>query len=170
MDLYVDGNIAQMVGPEDAARYFVRLLGVDARSLRPALSERPPRAFFITDSAARAVRPPLVINGRTLDYAVSDAGTVVPQRMWSSGNPADAQRYAGTPLNMPIFFVRCDQATLGLTLHEAQESGRGRPPLDLLGARNPAPIGNGHTIYVRINVSIFSSSINYRASCVELVR
>ena len=169
MDLYVDGNIAQMVGPEDAARYFVRLLGVDARSLRPALSERPPRAFFVTDFAARAVRPSLSINGRPLDYAITDAGTVVPQRMWSSGNPADAQRhYASTSLNMPVFFVRCDQVTLGLTLLEAQEGGRGRGPLELLGARNAAPIGNGHTIYVRINVSIFS--ISDRASCVEILR
>src|SRR5260221_14450725 len=31
MDLYVDGNIAQMSGPQGAAQYFARLLGVDAR-------------------------------------------------------------------------------------------------------------------------------------------
>jgi hypothetical protein len=155
MDLYIDGNIAQMVGPEDAARYFVRLLGVDARSLRPAISEQPLHAFFITDLAAQAVRPSLAINGRPLDYAITDTGTVVPQRMWSSGNPVDAQRYASVSLNMPIFFIRCDQATLGLTLLEAVEGGRGRRPLGLFGARNAAPIGNGHTMYVRINVSIF---------------
>src|SRR5260221_9961272 len=103
MDLFIDGNIAQMVGPEDGARYFVRLLGVDARSLRPAISERPPHAFFITDLAAQAVRPSLAINGRPLDYAITDAGTVVPQCMWSSGNPADVQRYADISLNMPVF-------------------------------------------------------------------
>ena len=156
MNLYIDGNIAHMVGPEDAARYFVRLLGVDARSLHPAISDRPPHAFFITDLAAQAVRPSLAINGRPLDYAITDAGTVVPQRMWSSGNPADVQRYANVSLNMPVFFVRGDQGTLGLTLLEAVEGGRGRGLLGLLGAHNAAPIGNGHTMYVRINVSILS--------------
>jgi len=161
MDLYIDGNIAQMVGPEDAARYFVRLLGVDMQSLRPAISEQPPHAFFIPDPAMQAVRPSLAINGRPLDYAVTDAGTVVPQRMWHSGNPADVQRYANVSLNMPVFFVQCDQVTLGLNLLEAVEGGRGRGrgTLRLLGARNAAPIGNGHTIYIRINVSISISTI-----------
>lgn len=159
MDLYIDGYVAQTVGPEDAARYFVRLLGVDAQSLRPAISEQPLHAFFITDSAMQTVRPSLAIDGRSLDYAITDAGTVVPQRMWHSGNPADAQRYANVSLNMPVFFVQCDQATLGLTLLEAVKGGSDRGTLKLLGARNAAPIGNGHTIYVRINVSISLSTI-----------
>ena len=158
MDLYIDGYIAQMVGPEDAVRYFVRLLGVDAQSLRPAISEQPPHAFFITDSAMQTVFPSLAINARLLDYPITDAGTVVPQRMWCSGNPADAKRNANVSLNMPVFFVQCDQVTLGLTLLEAVES-RGRGTLRLFGARSAAPIGNGHTIYIRINASIFLSMI-----------
>ena len=160
MDLYIDGNIAQMVGPEDAARYFVRLLGFDVRSLRLAMSEQPPHAFFIPDSAVHTVHPSLAINGRSLDYAITDAGTVVPQRMWHSGNPADAQRYVNVPLNMPVFFVQCDQVTLGLNLLDAMEGGRGRRTLRLLGASNPAPIGNGHTTYIRINASISLSIIS----------
>ena len=161
MDLYIDGNIAQMVGPEDAARYFVRLLGVDMQSFHPAISEQPPHAFFIPDSAMQAVRPSLAAIGRSLDYAITDAGTVVPQRMWHSGNPADAQRYANVSLNMPVFFVQCDQVALGLNLLDAVEGGRGRGrrTLRLLGARNAAPIGNGHTMYIRINVSISLSTI-----------
>ena len=158
MDLYIDGYIAQMVGPKDAARYFVRLFGVDTQSLRPAISGRPPHAFFLTESAVQTIRSSLVNNARLLDYAITDAGTVVPQRMWYSGNPADAQRHANISLNMPVFFVQCDQITLGLTLLEAVES-RGRGTLRLFDARNAAPIGNGHTAYIRINASIFLSTI-----------
>jgi hypothetical protein len=167
MDLYIDGYIAQMAGPEDAARYFVRLFGVDAQSLHPTISEQPPHAFFSTDPAVQTVCPSLAINARLLDYAITDAGTVVPQRLWCSGNPADAQRYANISLNMPVYFVQCDQITLGLTLLEAAEGGHGRGTPRLLSARNAAPIGNGHTMYVRIKVSIFS--INDRASCREIV-
>jgi hypothetical protein len=112
--------------------------------------------LFITDSAVQAVRPSISINGRSLDYTITDAGTIVSQHIWYSGNPADLQRYINVSLNMPVFFVRCDQVTLGLTLVEAVKS-RGRGTLRLFGARNAAPIGNGYITCIRINASISPS-------------
>ena len=150
MDLFVDGNIAQMLSPEGAARFFSRLLGVDARSLRPTVSQERPHAFFITSSDVQSARPSLAINGRPLDYTISQVGTVVPQRMWSSGIPSDAQRFANASLNMPVFFVNNDHATLGLPLLKAVEGSCAT----LIGAGDTAPIGNGSTMYIRINVGL----------------
>jgi hypothetical protein len=152
MDLFVDGNIAQMFSPEGASRFFARLLGVDPRSLRPTLSQEKLYAFFITSSAVQSARPSLGIDGRPLDYAITHAGTVVPQRMWASGIPSDVQHYANTSLNMPAFFVHNDRATLGLPLLKAVNGSRAT----LLGADDTAPIGNGSTMYIRINVGILS--------------
>jgi hypothetical protein len=150
MDLFVDGNIAQMLSPEGAARFFSRLLGVDARSLRPTVSQERLHAFFITSSDVQSARPSLAINGRPLDYTISQVGTVVPQRMWSSGIPSDAQRFANASLNMPVFFVNNDHATLGLPLLKAVEGSCAT----LIGAGDAAPIGNGSTMYIRINVGL----------------
>ena len=144
MDLYVDGNIAQMYSPEGAMRYFSRLLGVDARSLRPTVSQEQPLPFFITNPT-----------GRPLDYAITHAGTIVPQRMWSSGSPSDARRQANVSLNMPIFFVNTDYVTLGLPLLNAITGDRST----LLGASNVAPVGNCSTLYIRIIVSDSSSTL-----------
>jgi hypothetical protein len=152
MDLFVDGNIAQMFSPEGAVRFFARLLGVDARSLRPTVSQERLHAFFVTSSDVQSARPSLAINGRPIDYTISQAGTVVPQRMWSSGIPSDAQLFANASLNMPVFFVHNDRATLGLPLPKAVGGSRAT----LLGAGDPAPIGNSSTMYIRINVGILS--------------
>ena len=136
-------------------RYFSRLLGVDGRSLRPTVSQEIPHAFFFTSTAVQNARPSssLVINGRPLDYAISQVGTVVPQRMFSSGSPIDAQRCANVSLNMPVFFVHNDRVTLGLAL--AMPGAVGGDSATLLGAGDAAPVGNGSSLYVRINVSIF---------------
>ena len=150
MDLFIDGNISQMFSPEGAARFFARLLGVDPRSLRPTVSQERLHAFFITSSAVQSARPSLGIDGRPLDYAITHAGTVVPQRMWSPGLPSDTQCYANTSLNMPVFFVHNDRATLGLPLPKAVGGSRAT----LLGAGDAAPIGNSSTMYIRINVGI----------------
>jgi hypothetical protein len=138
-----------MFSPEGAARFFARLLGVDARSLRPTVSQGRLHAFFIMSSDVQSARPSLAINGRPLDYAISQAGTVVPQRMWSSGIPS---ALGNTSLNMPVFFVHNDHATLGLPLPRAVGGSRAT----LLGAGDTAPIGNGSTMYIRINVGILS--------------
>lgn len=162
MDIYVDGNIAQMSGPQGAAQYFARLLGVDARSLHPTVTQDWPYAFFITSSAVQTARPYLDINVRPIDYAISQAGTVVPQSMWSPGNPLDGQRYANVPLNMPIFFVPVDRVALGLPLLRAVEGGHAN--IQIQGANDAAPIGNGSTMYIRVRVRIFSPSVG---SCIS---
>jgi hypothetical protein len=145
MDLYIDGNIAQTFSPEGAARHFSRLLGVDSRSLRPVVSQERPHAFFVASSATQNARPSLDVNGQPLDYAISQVGTVVPQRMFLSRNPTDL-------LNMPIYFVHTDRVTLGLVLARSGTIRSERATL--LGAGNPAPVGNGSTLYLRINVRI----------------
>jgi hypothetical protein len=159
MDLYIDGNIAQMFSPEGAMRYFGRLLGVDVQFLRPMASQEQPHPFFLTSPAVENVRPSLAINGRPLDYAISRAGTVVPQRMWSSGTPTDARRQANVLLNMPIFFIHDDRVTLGLPLLRAVPGDC--PEATLLGAGDTTPIGNCSTMYIRINVCIFLLQRSY---------
>ena len=152
MDLFIDGNISQMFSPEGAALFFARLLGVDPRSLRPTLSQERLHAFFITSSAVQSARPSLAINGRPLDYAITQAGTVVPQRMWTSGIPSGAQHFANASLNMPVFFVHNHGTTLGLPLLRAVNGSREA----LIWAGDTAPIGNSSTMYIRINVGILT--------------
>ncbi|KAI0249605.1 hypothetical protein BJV78DRAFT_1129465 [Lactifluus subvellereus] len=73
-------------------------------------------------------------------------GTVVPQFIWRLPNPSDAQRYAHSSLNMPIFFVRRNRVNLGLHLIMATAGDC----TVLLGAYNAAPVGDCSTTYVRI--------------------
>jgi hypothetical protein len=127
-------------------RYFTRLLGVDARSLRPTVAQERPHPFCITSAAVEDAGPSPAINARPLDYAISQAGTIVPPRMWS---PTDARRVS---LNMPIFFLNNDRVTLGVPLLGAV----GRNRVMLLGAEETAQVGNGSTLYIRVNVCIIS--------------
>jgi hypothetical protein len=90
------------------------------------------------NSAVQSARPSLAINGRPLDYAITQAGTVVPQRMWTLGIPSDARHIANASLNMPVFFVYNDDTTLGLPLLKAVNGSRAT----LIGAGDTAPIGN----------------------------
>jgi hypothetical protein len=166
MDLLVDGILAHMFGPEDAASYFSRLLKADVRSVHPTMSQEWPHAFFITSpavqgaTAAPQAPPTLYINRRPaqlLDYTIRQVGTVVPQGIWPPGND-NGNTAADTParstkaasLNMPIFFVGMDHVSLGLPLYVAIAKGDRAP---LQGAGSPAPIGHGSTTYIRITVS-----------------
>jgi hypothetical protein len=155
VDLLVDGILAQMFCPDVAALYFARLLKVNAQSLRPTMSQEWPHAFFITSPTVQIAPPSLLIDGQPawlLDHAIRNVGTVVPQRLWLQA-PSDTARHRNVSLNMPIFFVGHDRASLGLPLPVALTEGeRSLPPL--LGAGSAAPIGNGTTAYIRISVSI----------------
>jgi hypothetical protein len=97
----------------------------------------------------------LASSQRPLDFAITHAGSVVPQRLWTSGNPSDT-RFANVSLNMPVFFVQNDRVTLGLPLLSAIKGGNHRAKL--LGAGDVAPIGTCSTIYVRISVRIILES------------
>ena len=131
-------------------RFFSRLLGVDPRFLRPTVShwQERPHAFFIASPDVQGT-PSFATNGRLLDYVISQAGTVVPQRMFL-GNPTEAQRWSNGLLNMPIFFVHNDRVTLGLSLPGAV----GVSQTMLLNAANAAPLRDNSTLYIRINASL----------------
>ncbi|KAH9955295.1 hypothetical protein BC827DRAFT_1158308 [Russula dissimulans] len=149
MDLLIDGYLAQTFGPRDAESYFVRLLRVDARLLRPTVPQECPHAFVITSPAVRSIPPSLSINGQPawlLDYAIRQVGTVVPQRPWTPGYPPNSQRYT-TSMKMPIFFIHKDRINLGLPLIQAVAGDCEM----LLGASAAAPLGNCSSMYIRIN-------------------
>jgi hypothetical protein len=161
MDLSIDGNIAQTFGPEHAAEYFARLLQIDVRTLQLVGSQEWPNAFFVTSPAVQNAPPFAHINGRPawlLDYAIRQVGTVVPQRIWTPQNPSDAQRFGNVPLNMPLLFVHRDRVNLGLPLLRAAAGDC----VMLAGLGAAAPVGDGSTTYIRINVSIFPRSSPHR--------
>jgi hypothetical protein len=154
MDLCIDGNISQTFGPEGATQYFARLLRMDPRSIRITGSQEWARAFFITNPVVQNGPPSVRIDERPawlLDYAIQDVGTVVPQHIWSAPNASDAKRYGNVPLNMPIFFVHKNRVNLGLPLLRAAAGNC----MTLLSVGAAAPVGDGSTTYIRINVSIF---------------
>jgi len=150
MDLYIDGYLAQMFGPKGVGSYLLRLLGVEARSLRLNVSQEWPQAFFLTSPMVQNARPAISINGQSawlLDYAIRQVGTIIPQRAWSPGHPSDIQRHANLSLNMPIFFVQSDRVNLGLPLLKVAVGNCGM----LQGASAAAPVGDCTTTYIRIN-------------------
>ena len=110
-------------------------------------------AFLLLHPAVQGVRPVTHINklpAWILDFVMRDVGTIVPQRLWTPTATSDAQRYGTVPLNMPIFFVHTDFMTLGLPLSQAAAGACST----LLHARHPAPVGDRHTTFIRIMVSI----------------
>ena len=148
-ELYIDGNIAQMLGPQVAAAYFSRLLQVDLRSLQFIQTTDWPSTFLICNPQVPNARPFTIAHGHPawlLDFAIRPIGTVVQQRIWAPQN--EAQRLAHAPLNMPIFFVLNDRVTLGLPI----VSAAARDHMTLRGAGTPAPVGECSTTFIRINV------------------
>ena len=153
--LYIDGNIANMFGPESAAAYFSRLLQVDLSSLWFIPTKEWPSAFLIGNPQVPHARPFTITHGNPawlLDFAVRPIGTVVQQRIWAPvpRDEAKAERLAHAPLNMPIFFVLNDYVTLGLPI----VSAAARDHMTLRGAGTPAPVGECSTTFIRINVRV----------------
>jgi hypothetical protein len=146
-----------MLGTFQAPAYFSHLLHFDERHFQLVVQNS---IIFLLHPAVQNVRPITYIGNRPawlLDYMIRDVGTVVSQRLWSPATTADAQRYSTVPLRMPIFFVQRDRTTIGLPLNYAM-SGQCSALLD---ARLPAPVGTGHTTFIRIMVSIFPSRSSY---------
>ena len=151
-DIYIDGYISQMFGSEGAATYFARLLQVNTATLRPLLITSPewPSMFFICNPLMPLACPFATINGQPawlLDFTIKSIGTVVQQRIWAPHN--EVQRHIHGPLNMPIFFVLKDSVTVGLPILTAAA----RDIMTLRGAGTPAPVGEGSSTLIRINVS-----------------
>ena len=150
-----------LLGTVQAQGYFSHLLRFDERVFQLVVSDG---SFLLLYPALQDVRPITCIGNRLawlLDYMLRDVGTVVSQRLWSPAATADAQRYSTVPLHMPIFFVQGDPTTIGLPLNHAA-SGQCSA---ILNARLPAPVGSGHTTFLRIMVSIFSSCSSYEQLC-----
>jgi hypothetical protein len=82
-----------------------------------------------------------------LDFTIRSIGTVVQQRIWAPHN--EVKRHIHGPLNMPIFFVLKDSVTVGLPILNAAA----RDIMTLRGAGTPAPVGEGSSTLIRINVS-----------------
>ena len=143
-DLLVDGYLSHMFGPLDAEMYHTSLLGTSSDLIpRHAM---PPEGIFV------AATPPGVESNQgawEIDYAIKDAGVVIPQQIWSPRNPADAQRYVHhEQMRPPIFFALKD-GSLGLPLTAAAAGNC----MYLRGAKQVAAIGQGAHAQIRINVS-----------------
>jgi hypothetical protein len=150
-----------MLGTVQAPRYFTHLLRFDERNFELVVSNG---AFLLIHPVVQNVHPITYIGNRPawlLDYTLRDVGTVVPQTLWSPPTTADAQRYGTVPLNMPIFFIQRDRTTLGLPLNQAASGNCSA----LLNARHPAPVGNCHTTFIRIMVSMSRSRPSYEQLC-----
>lgn len=150
--MYTDGYIATMLDPTEAPSYFTRLLQYEERYLQLYITPDS-LAFLIIGPPVQHAQHATYISNRPawlLDYKVRDCGTVVPQRIWSPASAGDAQRYCRVP-KWPIFFVSGNGMTLGIPL--TQVSVAGHFP-GLLNGHLPAPVGNGHTTYIRVKVSV----------------
>ena len=139
-----------------APEYITHILNFNERDMQLVVLNG---AFLLTHPAVQNVHPITYINTASgdrpawlLDYIVRNIGTVVPQRLWTPSNPADAQRYATVPLHMPIFFVM--NGTVGLPLNQAAAGDCA----ELLNAHQPAPVGDQSTTTIRIAVRIFPES------------
>ena len=143
-DLFVDGYLSHMFGPLDAEIYHTSLLGTES-GLIPRHAT-PPEGIFV------AAAPPGVEPNQgvwELDYAIKDAGVVIPQQIWAPRKPADAQRYVHhEQLRPPIFFALKD-GSLGLPL----TAGAAGSCMCLRGAEQVAAVGPGSHAQIRINVS-----------------
>lgn len=141
-----------MIGARVAPGYFTHLLHYEERDIQLVVLNG---AFLLIHPAVQNIRPITYINTPSgsrpawlLDYEVQN-GTVVPQILWSPATISDAQRYGTTPLHMPIFFVQRD-GTKGFPLNQAAAGNCSALP----NARQPSPVGDRHTTFIRIMVSV----------------
>jgi hypothetical protein len=155
MDFCIDGYIAYTFSPKNAVQFLTRLLGSNVWTIYLTVFQEGPRAFFI--------RGPLPTKGRPLDYVISDVGTVVPQRMWSSSqrNSMDVGGLEDGSQSMPIFFVLNHRLTVGLPLGRDITAGG----CELENAYDTVLVGGVSTLVVRINVVSFSFNSRASFSC-----
>ena len=149
-DLLIDGSVSHMFCPQDAEAYFCGLLG--RTSLPIKWHAILPGGMFCA-----ATPPGLQSNQENqeswaIDYAIKDAGSVIPQQIWTPRKSADVQRYVHhEQLRPPIFFVQKDGGSLAISLREAAVGNCSFPR----GAQQAAPVGpSSHWhLQIRINVS-----------------
>ena len=152
--LYTHGYITATFGALGASPYLTRLLQFDESLLQ--LHFTPETEAFIINPAFQHAQPSTYNRNRPawpVDYKVREQrgyGSVVPQSNLGSGTPDDAQHYNNVSLKMPIFFIHSDRKTLGLPLIRAEVGDYA----GLLNAHAPAPVGNSHTIFIPVKVSV----------------
>jgi hypothetical protein len=144
----VDGYVSGCHGPPQAERYFKCLLKSDTVSASHH-SGRDGDSFVVT-SVPPYIRSQLPNQyAWVLDRRVMDAGSVVPQTLWTPHTITDRRHHVEeAELQMPIFFLHTD-GRLGLPL-EAAVAGHCH---SLVNAQIPAPLGPQATTHIRIGVS-----------------
>jgi hypothetical protein len=145
-DLLLDGYtaITSRLDPRDAEDYHVALLK----------RERILFQWHIDVTGAFWAPPPAVLASDQhlwlIDYAVRDAGPVIPQKIWTPKKASDkVRRVDHEKLHPPIFFFHDNGRDLGLPLIEAA----GTNTISLQGAEEAAPVGQSAHAQIRINVS-----------------
>jgi hypothetical protein len=147
LDLFIDGYIAKMFGPQAAEGYHVQLLSRESRLVD---SYTRPSGSLVIFFAAPPHGLGTNLHDWAIDYATKDTGLVIPQQIWAPRNQSDAQRYVHHErLRPPIFFVHRDYGNLGLPLIEAAAGNC----MSLRDAEQTAPIGPSAHAQIRINVS-----------------
>jgi len=147
-DLLIDGYVSYMFCPQDAKAYFCSLLG--RMSLPIQWHVILPGGIFCA-----AIPPGLQSNQENqeswaIDYTIKDAGSVIPQQIWTSQKLADVQCYVcHEQLHSPIFFVQKDSGSLDISLREAMVGNC----LFLQGAQQAAPVRPSSHMQIHINVS-----------------
>jgi hypothetical protein len=144
-DLLLDGYTAvtSRFNPQEAEAYHVSLLK----------RERNLFQWNIDDTGAFWAAPPpeqVTDQDWVIDYAVRDAGPVIPQKIWAPKKSSDrVRRVDHEQLHPPIFFIHENGRDLCLPLIDAAEGRR----MYLRDAQQTARVGPSAHAQIRINVS-----------------
>ena len=149
----MDGFLAHTFSPQDA-HYFLSLLFKAPDFLQCFRVSYLWGVWYIMQDAPYVQQSPLGVRAQNsplpLDFNVGTTqGTVVPQRRWVPADEVDIRRCVEEAiLQLPIFFVNWNGG-IGFWLSDILQ-GRDR---DLYNRDSYAPLGEGETIHIRINVS-----------------
>jgi hypothetical protein len=144
-ELWVDGYIAHMFGPQSAQGYHASLLRRESRDIDWRIGALGSLLFFI--AAAPGTDP---AQDWIIDYLRRHTGMVIPQQIWVPRNRSDARRYVDhEQLHPPIFLVHRDLGDLGFPLVNVAAGNC----MSLRDANQTAPVGPGFHAQIGINVS-----------------
>ncbi|KAH9976002.1 hypothetical protein BGW80DRAFT_1250832 [Lactifluus volemus] len=149
--VHSNGYLVKMFGSRDAAFFIESLLKTTAANVQ-VYGNVPgwPNALMVSQPSVLSTRPDAYYNSNfplwLLDYIPSPSCHVIPQTIWSPPNQSDWRRYVEQAnLHMPVFFVQ-NNGTIGLPLERAVAGDT----TSLRQAREPAPLGGGHSTQIRI--------------------
>ena len=146
-DLFIDGYIAQMFDSQVAEEYYVSLLRRELGPIQLQADVTGTGAFFASPPAG----PTSNQHDWVIDYAVTDTGPVIRQKIWAPKKSSDKLRWVDhEQLKPPIFFIHKNGRDLGLPLTGAA----GGDCMCLRGAEEAAPFDSRAHAQIRINVSL----------------